>query len=313
MIIHLIMCDRTAVSHLIREQVQLYQKSLFLAGPLGNIVPDEDFRASFLPTLVHGARAIDQVLSFTPLLNYVSDDEIERSEREREKELIRRKKRTARNRRGTTLPDREPLRTYRTPAIGFPAYDPANFTQKEAIAQPTSRRAAAQAAQLNIANMVAAENGDRPIHTPVPQSAPVVAPTLPKEAKAKGLFKPPSLPPTVLRPRAAINAPIPSTALEGSSFTLPDADVEVEAVAEASVRPPASRADTGPINATRARQLEREAKEKEYVEGQHSNWIDGEWHCSNCGCPASIAVGRRKGPLGDKTQCGPCGAFSSVL
>jgi SWI/SNF-related matrix-associated actin-dependent regulator of chromatin subfamily B protein 1 len=35
--------------------------------------------------------------------------------------------------------------------------------------------------------------------------------------------------------------------------------------------------------------------------------INGIWHCSNCGCPESIAVGRRKGPLGNKSQCGTCG------
>ena len=52
---------------------------------------------------------------------------------------------------------------------------------------------------------------------------------------------------------------------------------------------------------------EREAKEKEYADGQHANMIDGVWHCSNCGCPESIAIGRRKGPLGDKSQCGTCG------
>ncbi|KZT01310.1 uncharacterized protein LAESUDRAFT_752702 [Laetiporus sulphureus 93-53] len=54
---------------------------------------------------------------------------------------------------------------------------------------------------------------------------------------------------------------------------------------------------------------EREAKEKEYADGQHPNMIYGVWHCSNCGCPESIAVGSRKGPLGDKSQCGTCGKF----
>ncbi|KAJ3551105.1 hypothetical protein NM688_g4928 [Phlebia brevispora] len=58
-----------------------------------------------------------------------------------------------------------------------------------------------------------------------------------------------------------------------------------------------------------AKELEREAKEKEFVDGQHANMIDGVWHCSNCGCPESIAIGRRKGPLGDKSQCGTCGKF----
>ena len=62
-----------------------------------------------------------------------------------------------------------------------------------------------------------------------------------------------------------------------------------------------------PLSAKRAKELEREAKEKEYADGQHANMIDGVWHCSNCGCPESIAVGRRKGPLGDKSQCGTCG------
>lgn len=63
------------------------------------------------------------------------------------------------------------------------------------------------------------------------------------------------------------------------------------------------------LPAKRAKELEREAKEKEYADGQHANMINGVWHCSNCGCPENIAVGRRKGPLGDKSQCGTCGKF----
>jgi len=51
------------------------------------------------------------------------------------------------------------------------------------------------------------------------------------------------------------------------------------------------------------------AKEKEFADGQHPNFINGIWHCSNCGCPEDIAIGRRKGPLGDKSQCGLCGKF----
>jgi len=45
------------------------------------------------------------------------------------------------------------------------------------------------------------------------------------------------------------------------------------------------------------------------VDGQRANVIDGLWHCSNCGCPETVAVGRRKGPLGDKSQCGACGKY----
>ncbi|OBZ66975.1 hypothetical protein A0H81_13302 [Grifola frondosa] len=65
------------------------------------------------------------------------------------------------------------------------------------------------------------------------------------------------------------------------------------------------------LTTKRVKTLEREAKEKEkeYADGQHANIIDGIWHCSNCGCPENIAIGRRKGPLGDKSQCGTCGKF----
>jgi hypothetical protein len=59
--------------------------------------------------------------------------------------------------------------------------------------------------------------------------------------------------------------------------------------------------------------MEREAKEKEFLDGQHENMINGVWHCSNCGIPESIAIGRRKGPLGDKSQCGTCGMCRSIF
>jgi len=41
----------------------------------------------------------------------------------------------------------------------------------------------------------------------------------------------------------------------------------------------------------------------------HPVMINGKWHCSACGCPEEIAIGRRKGPLGEKTMCGDCGKF----
>ena len=52
-----------------------------------------------------------------------------------------------------------------------------------------------------------------------------------------------------------------------------------------------------------------DAKIKEYAEGLHPVMINGKWHCSVCGCPEEIAIGRRKGPLGEKTMCGDCGKF----
>lgn len=298
---------KTAIAHCIREQVQIYQKSLFLVGHPsdGSTVQDDDLRMSFLPSLASGARAMDQVPSFTPLLNYLSDGEIERSEKEREKELTKRRKRNTRGRRGIALPDREPNRTYRTPALGFPELDAATLALAAANAPTTSRRAAAAAASLTIANMVASENGTSvmPLQLP-PQQIISTAVTAGKEKKPKGLFKAPSYPSSVLRPRAQVTTPTPSTAVESTSM-LPSSFLDTEAPASTvSIPAPDSRAV-----AKKAKELEREAKEKEFVDGQHANVINGVWHCSNCGCPDSVAIGRRKGPLGDKSQCGTCGKF----
>ncbi|KIK95677.1 hypothetical protein PAXRUDRAFT_140130 [Paxillus rubicundulus Ve08.2h10] len=299
---------RTAIAHCIREQVQVYQKSLFLVGhPAdGSLVQDDDLRMSFLPSLASGTRSMDQVQSFTPLLNYLSDGEIERSEKEREKELTRRRKRNTRGRRGIALPDREPNRTYRTPAIGFPELDPATLALAAAANAPTSKRAAAAAATVTIANMVASENGTTilPLQLPPQQLASQVTLSLGKEKKPKGLFKPPTYPSTVLHPRARVTAPTTSTAVD-SALMLPSSLLESEPpVSVVSTAPPDSKAV-----AKKAREIERGAKEREFADGQHANMINGVWHCSNCGCPESIAIGRRKGPLGDKSQCGTCGKF----
>ena len=295
------------------------------------MVQDEELKLSFLPSLTSGARPVAEVQMFTPLLNYLSDGELERTEKERDKDLNKRRKRNTRGRRGIALPDREPIRTYRTPAIGFPELDAATLALAAAASAPMSRRAAAAAASVTIANMVASENGTAFMPQMMPSaSAPQPPPTTAsKEKKPKGLFKPPSYPTSVLRPRAQVVAPTPSTALEtSSSHTEVSAENEAPPSSSSTTIAAATAATTAtatpaPVSsfgydnknskmmtARRAKELEREAKEKEFVDGQHPNFIDGVWHCSNCGCPDSIAIGRRKGPLGDKSQCGTCGTFS---
>ena len=245
---------------------------------------------------------MDQVQSFTPILNYLSDGELERNEKEREKELTKRRKRNTRGRRGIALPDREPIRTYRTPALGFPELDAATLALAAAATAPTSRRAAAAAASLTIANMVASENGQpiMPLQLPPQQSAPQVV--LGRDKKPKGLFKAPEYPDAILHPRAGVTAPTQTTAMESASM-LPSSLLENDP-------PPVVAAPAPPDAKTvakKAKETEREAREREFADGQHPNVIDGVWHCSNCGCPESIAIGRRKGPLGDKSQCGTCG------
>lgn len=185
---------------------------------------------------------------------------------------------------------------------------------------PTSRRAAAAAASLTIASIVTSENRDdnapfmpqfmppTPTRPPVSSAPSHIASSQlhqqQKEKKGKGFFKAPQFPPSVLRPRAQVAAPTPSTAAD-SSF-LPAGSSTDKDGQEGHLLGQDSRFSRL-ISAKRAKELEREAKEKEFVDGQHPNYIDGVWHCSNCGCPESIAVGRRKGPLGDKSQCGTCG------
>ncbi len=283
---------RTAIAHAIREQIQTYQKSLFLVGHPsdGTPVQDDELRGAFLPSVSSATRPTDQVQAFTPLLNSLSDGEIERHEKERDKDMNKRKKRNTRGRRGVALPERDAIRTYRTPAYGFPELDPAILALQAAANAPTSRRAAAAAASLTIANMVASENG-QPLLTQAPTAAQPQPPPPPKEKKQKWLSKAPEVPKSVLRPRARVGAPTRSTAADATDITH-SLDVPRSAV-----------------TAKRQKELEREAKEREYAEGQHDNFINGVWHCSNCGCPESIAVGRRKGPLGDKSQCGTCGVY----
>lgn len=292
---------QTAIAHSIREQVQTYQKSLFLVGHAsdGSPIQDEDLKLSILPTLMSGTRSMDQVPSFTPLLNYLSDGEVERHEKERDKEMNRRKKRNTRGRRGVTLPDREPIRTYRTPAIGFPELDAATQALAAAATAP-ARRAAAAAASVTIANMVASENGTPFLPQQSVQPAPQPIPTVPKK-KPKGLFKAPPIPQEVLHARALVAAPTSSTAVDVSTLPPP---LENDP-------PPSTTAAPVPriMVARRPKETEREAKEKEFADGQHANFIDGVWHCSNCGCPEGIAIGRRKGPLGEKSQCGTCGKY----
>lgn len=102
---------RTAVAHAIREQIDVYVKSLCLLGHVtGHPVPDDDLRREFLPPLFEPFRA--EVGEFQPVLSQLSPDEIERNDKERERE-VRRKRRQTKGR-GVTLPDRDPVKTHRT-------------------------------------------------------------------------------------------------------------------------------------------------------------------------------------------------------
>ncbi|KAH8103724.1 hypothetical protein DFH11DRAFT_1496405, partial [Phellopilus nigrolimitatus] len=169
-----------------------------------------------------------------------------------------------------------------------------------AAAAPTSRRATA-AASVTITNMVASENGTAII--PTVSSTPSAPAVL--LSKAKGTFKAPKYTQSNLKARANVTAATPSTVADSSTFEPLEGDLPLP-ISSTSASAQDSKASMM-VSAQRRRELEKEAKEREYADGQCANMIDGIWHCSNCGCPDSIAIGRRKGPLGDKSQCGACG------
>ncbi|KAH8120300.1 hypothetical protein DFH11DRAFT_1739466 [Phellopilus nigrolimitatus] len=234
----------------------------------------------------------------------VHDGELDRLDKEREKEANKRRKRTTPGQRGIALPNREPLKTHRTLAIGFPEVDPSTIALAAAAAAPTSRRAAAAATSVIIMNTVASEK--RTAIIPTVSSTPS-APAVPL-SKAKGSFKVPKYTQSNLKVRANVTAATPSMVVDSSTFEPPlegDLPLRVSSTSASAQDSKASRI----VSARRRRELEKEAKEREYANGQRANVIDGIWHCSNCGCPDSLAVGRRKGPLGNRSQCGACGKF----
>ena len=133
-----------------------------------------------------------------------------------------------------------------------------------------------------------------------------------KPNKGKKILQAPPVPVHALRPRAKFSPsqPTKSTALDTSHIAFTAAPFVESDTYKPGVSEPAI--DRKPSQKVLAKRV-KESKEKEYAEGQHANFIDGVWHCSNCGCPDSIAIGRRKGPLGDKTMCGECGMCRLLL
>ena len=308
---------KTAIAHDIREQIYSYKKCLAVVGhPFdGSSVQDDDLKAVFLSAVKRTARTLEDADNHTPLLNYLSENEMERLEKEREKE-IRRKKRQGRARtRG--LPDRDAAKTQRT-LLG--ATEIHNGMPPPAVATIGSvRRAAAQAASATIASLAASENSDRPfgvmmtppiVHerplpvqpvAPPPQAKPVKpqksiqlrAPTLAEDlfgTRSKLSTTRPT-PSTSLRPPAPARAP--KSRMEGESTNQQRSSAGTPNKASSSRAPTAKEV--------------ADAKIKEFAEGLHPCLINGKWHCSVCGCPEEIAIGRRKGPLGEKTMCGDCG------
>ncbi|KAH3669485.1 hypothetical protein OGAPHI_001606 [Ogataea philodendri] len=125
-----VMCDEmalpnafvTAISHSIREQCQIYVKSLFSIGYKfdGSAVTSEEFKDVIRSSLDAQSviRPRTQLQEYTPSLQEVSFDTLEKLTKERERESRRKKRGQTRvgRRGGVVMPDLHDLpKTYRTP------------------------------------------------------------------------------------------------------------------------------------------------------------------------------------------------------
>ncbi|OJD26050.1 hypothetical protein ACJ73_02579 [Blastomyces percursus] len=107
----------TAIAHSIREQIQLFTKSLYiLSHPFdGRPIEDPDLKASFQPSpLLSPFRPFQSAKDFTPYLYELNEAELERTEVSISREQ-RRQKRSVNRRGGPALPDlKDRQRTIRT-------------------------------------------------------------------------------------------------------------------------------------------------------------------------------------------------------
>lgn len=160
---------KTAITHDMREQIQVHLRSLALIGyPFdGSSITDPDLAADFLPTLQEVIRSDDKVIStHTPFLTSVTEMDLLNFEKDRDRDKDKKKKRGTRGRRLVALPDRDPIKTNRSRISGGKDETgmaiPLAAIPKEPLpaarvtpqrAKVGSRRAAAIAAKASITTM----------------------------------------------------------------------------------------------------------------------------------------------------------------
>ena len=110
----------TAIAHSIREQAQLFTKSLYITShPFdGRPIDDPDLKETFLPTPMNTPfRAFQAAKEFTPYLYELNEADLERTEVSISREQ-RRQKRSVNRRGGPALPDlKDRQRTIRTTIV----------------------------------------------------------------------------------------------------------------------------------------------------------------------------------------------------
>lgn len=287
---------KTAIVHAIREQVSTHLRLLFLLGyPFNRLASmDDEVRTAFLPAVdaQRLARSHGEVDAFTPKLVQLTPADALLLEREHEREM-RRKRRQTKGRRGINLAEREPQRTIRSvPVYGLQGGVPDAMT---VTALPT-RRAAAAAASAHIATAFADATDEAPVAPPAKRVRTERHELHFRYPGGLGLAGEGELP--RFRSRALADTPLDALGRRAPVA----APVPTETAAATRGRPPKDRAPPTEVA------LARGARPED-LERQHPNMFDGVWHCGNCGMPGYLAPGRRKGPAGEKTLCGPCGKY----
>ncbi|WFD00229.1 SWI/SNF chromatin-remodeling complex subunit [Malassezia yamatoensis] len=287
----------TAIAHSIHEQVSTHLRLLYLLGypynRLGSM--DEEIRTAFLAELNahHWVRERHDVDAYTPKLLQLTASDALFQEREHERDM-RRKRRQTKGRRGVNLAEREPQRTIRSaPVYGLQGGVPESHDHTTYY--PT-RRAAAAAASANLATSVEdsqEESGNLPAKR-------VRTDRLEMQFRYPGGLGHYSAP-TQPRFRSSALTQIPLDVLgRRTSEATPNSQPDL--AIHARGRPPKERASVMEVTTSRGIRPED-------LERQHPNMHEGVWHCGNCGVPGYLAPGRRKGPAGEKTLCGPCGKY----
>lgn len=296
---------RSAIAHSIREQADAHARSLSSIRHIrGDPIIHDELRFAFHSTLFDAIRS-DDVENWTPHLGKLDLVELEHRERERERQSRRQKRGARNNRRNVvTLPEREPLRTSRTimPKPGAVLEvaentgpdDPASIPTYE-VAQPYPL--------VPVKYAGPPPRMSSPLRRTTRKIDPVTGALLVDTASQAVSLKTKMPPKRRGRPPADHSArdrelqqlqegtPSPGTAavLNGSPAPGP-----VEKVKRPVGRPPLIKK---PAGWTRIEMT------------THENIIDGKWHCTNCGVPEPVAIGRRKGPAGPNTQCAECGKY----
>lgn len=319
---------KTAIAHSIREQVEVYVKSLSLVEhQAGFLVPNDELRFSFLGPVTDPYRGSSD--EHTPILASLSPEELDKQEKEHERE-VRRKRRQTRGRRGVALPDRGPQRTARTivPRQGVPMAQPFQDENDETVLPPQPIALPYRIEELQPVVQVQAANAAGRPGGLAPDTI-IIGPGGKRISELKDSAA------------ASVAGDSPPTPMRGGRLSRRFRGQTVDVSADNTPGPEDGPADDAPTPAAsvslpaggrkgargraKGRQLDRNvddeeeqvpAKPKEPPAfdwakfGLHDIMIDGVWHCSNCGCPDDIAIGRRKGPGGNNTLCGECGGSS---